>query len=393
MALKTKSGSRSNKKSNGRTQLSTKTPTKASSSQKEVRTKVKKVLKLPSKTFETSICVPTSAISSCVNIEQITYTVYQIAQAAVLFAVGEVVVLETNDEPAKSHKEDELSDSMLIATLLQYFVTPPYLLRTVFKQKYFHYFKYAAKLPRLSALPFMRYYLSNKNRYREGLAIPMSKERISQVNNSSGSSKKTFKQTKHINIGKSEPLVLKSQLVPTNVRVTVDLLEKRIVSPSEAYGDFVGAKASFGYQVRVANTFAELFTDSSWPQGYSQAIWVNSGDYYFDESLTKYKRISNIIPHIERIVTRPRSNGQDIHDEKSSTEQEIPAILLVFGKWDHIKNSFNSSREQFEGCDGAHQFFDGQLDLPGAVPQGNVTIHDSCLISLTLLGSMSANIQ
>lgn len=328
--------------------------------------KPKRSIKVSTKTINYCICIPTSILDNCKNLEQITYTAYQIAKSATIFNVGEIVILDLEKEKEKTNatNSDRLSRSVLLASLLQYFVTPPYLVKSVFKQQYRNCFKFAATLPRLAALPFMRHIEEDQGRYREGLSIRMSKP--------NENSKKEFKQTKFINVGKAEPLELKAQLVPTNVRVTVDTIEGKVVSPIEAYGDFVGAQASYGYQVRIAKTFGDLFTQCSYKDGYSQAVWINSGDYFYNESTKKYHKIESNVACINKVIT-------------GTKEGEPTNILLCYGKWDHIAKSFKESQDQFEGCDGAHQFFDGQIELPGTAPQGNITIQDSVMISLSVI--------
>ncbi|CAB4253039.1 similar to Saccharomyces cerevisiae YGR283C Protein of unknown function [Maudiozyma barnettii] len=338
--------------------------------------KPKKTLRVDTKILNHSICVPTTILKNCTNLDQITHIVYQIAKAATIFNVGELVILELGDRKTKQNSDDKqrLSDSMLIASLLQYFVTPPYLVKSVFKKQYMKYFVAAEKLPRLTALPFMRHYNEDEGRYREGLAVRME--------NPSNKSTKEYKQTKYINIGKDELLSLKTQLVPTNVRVTVDAVERKVVSPVEAYGDFVGAQSSFGYHVRVTKNFGSIFTDCSFPNGYSQCIWANSGDFFYDEQEKKYSKVETKVPRITKIV-KPETNEND-----SSTTTQPANLLIVFGKWYDIKKSFDESKDQFEGCDGAHQFFDGQIEMPGASPQGNICIEDSCMITLSVLDAM-----
>lgn len=342
--------------------------------------KPKKTLKVQSKTLNHSICIPTTVLKHCENIDQITHVIYQIAKAATIFNVGEIIILDLGnrkDAQTKDNDTKRLSDAILIASLLQYFVTPPYLVKSVFKKQYIKYFTAASKLPRLAALPFMRYYKENEGRYREGLAVRME--------NPNDKSTKEFKQTKYINIGKPELLALKAQLVPTNVRVTVDIIEKKVVSPVEAYGDFVGAKSSFGYHVRIAKSFGSVFTECSFPSGYSQCIWVNSGDYFYDETLKKYNKVETKVPRITKII----QPSKEQNDDDSNTKNIEPAnLLIVLGKWENIKKSFNESKDQFEGCDGAYQFFDGQIEMPGVSPQGNVTIEDSCMISLSVIDAM-----
>ncbi|SMN20414.1 similar to Saccharomyces cerevisiae YGR283C Protein of unknown function [Maudiozyma saulgeensis] len=378
MAPKRKENEVPKNKSNKKLKSETKTlATKKKDSQKtHILVKPKKTLRVDTKTLNHSICIPTTILNNCTNLDQITHVVYQIAKAATIFNVGELVILDLGDRKSKQNTEDKqrLSDSMLIASLLQYFVTPPYLVKSVFKKQYMKYFVAAEKLPRLTALPFMRHYNEDNGRYREGLAVRME--------NPSSKSTKEYKQTKYINIGKSELLSLKTQLVPTNVRVTVDVLEHKVVSPVEAYGNFVGAQSSFGYHVRVTKNFGSIFTDCSFPNGYSQCIWANSGDYFYDEQEKKYSKAETKVPRITKIV-KPEPNG-----EENSTQTQPANLLIVFGKWNDIKKSFNESKDQFEGCEGAHQFFDGQIEMPGASPQGNICIEDSCMIALSVLDTM-----
>lgn len=349
--------------------------------------KPKKTIKVLSKTVNYSLCIPSSMLASCRNLEQITHAVYQVAKAATIFNVGEIVVLDV-EEPRSSERSEQssqrgergsLSDAMLIASLLQYFVTPPYLVNTVFKKQYRRYFQAASTLPRLSALPFMRYLEQDQGRYREGLAIRMEKPGAAKKG-------KPFQQTKYVNVGRADALELRTQLVPVNVRVTVDTVERRVVSPQEAYGDFAGAQASYGFHVRVAKTFGAVFTESAQPSGYSQALWVNGGDFYYDGDHAKNRKIEEKLPYVTG-VARDDSRSDAASEAGGAAGAPSNNVLLVCGRWAHISASFQRSSDQFEGCDGAHQFFDGQLKLPGAAPQGLVPVPDCCMICLALVAT------
>lgn len=348
---------------------------------KAPKKKLKKTIKICSKTINYSLCIPVSVIDNCKNLEQATHVVYQIAKSAVLFNVGEIVVLDlgrAEDVPKEPRHRFQMSPVLLVASLLQYFVTPPYLVKSVFKKEYQECFKVAAKLPRITALPFMRHLHEDNGRYREGLAVRMQRP----AQGARPAKKKAYDQTKYVNVGKGGALELRGQLVPANVRVTVDLIDRKVVSPAEAYGDFVGAQASYGFHVRVAKTFADIFTQSPAPNGYTQTVWVNSGDFYFDPTTKKSLKLETKIPRIGKIL-------KPTPEEVASGEAENPAhLLVVLGKWDHLKKSFTRSREMFAGCEGAHQFFDGQLELPGSAPEANIGIHDSCMIAMTMLASL-----
>ncbi|AEY98475.1 FAGL342Cp [Eremothecium gossypii FDAG1] len=363
----------------------------------------KKVLKVSSKTLNYTLCIPTSILDNCANLEQVTHALYQIAKAATLFNVGEIVVLDlgTDTDAAAPHlaaseleprkrkikfedvtektetsnkkSASRLSGAMLIATLLQYFVTPRYLVSSVFKKKYSSYFNCAAKLPRLSALPFMRHLQTDQGRYREGLSVNMAKP---------AAAKKPSTRTKYINIGKDTMLELRSQQVPVNVRVTVDTVNKNVVSPAEAYGDYSGANAAYGYSVRVARTFADIFLGAGFAGGYTQSLWVNSADFFFDPAAQSSVRLDSKIPHVQKII---KPSLEELHEQLSVQPANL---LLVFGKWKHLSDKFQQTKDQFDGASGAHDLFDGRLDLPGA-PEGYICIEDSCMVALATLATYS----
>ena len=152
--------------------------------------KFKKVEKPLSQTRHYSLCIPTTLVSDCRNLSQITHKVYQVAKFASLFNVSEVVILEDNSQVDATKKK--ISTAKLILALLQYFVTPPYLRNTVFNEKFRPYLTAASKLPRLSTLPFTRYQKQDHGRYREGLTIKMQKPTLARKKTG-----KVFKQTKY----------------------------------------------------------------------------------------------------------------------------------------------------------------------------------------------------
>lgn len=335
-----------------------------------------------------SVCIPSNCVSHCANLEQVTHFVYQIAKTATLFKISELIILDLDDKAkldkaareklhpkakplvvdeekvGQENKEEKLKkdvakingklpNSILISILLQFFITPPYLRSMVFKKKYLPYFKFANKLPRLTTLPFMQNGSDNtQNKYREGLSIQMKHP----------TAKKRFKQTSYINIGREKPIKLKGQLVPTNVRVTINLETQKIVSPMEAYGN---ENISFGYTVRIAPKFSNIFTpigssnNNNNTLEYTQTIWINSQDY-FQESKDSFK--------IKEIDSLKGNN-----------------ILLIFGNLKYLKKSFHM--DNFVGIESVKQFFDGQLTLPETMIPGNITIEDAIMVGMSVLSS------
>lgn len=366
-------------------------PAKSESSPKETRK--------PSKTagpVQTSLCIPSSVIakSNASNLEQITYVAYQIAKAAAIYNVAEIVVLDVPSFQARQEKEEKdlqkavqvegekgnkkikfnisneeiikeasaatgkdaevleessnmENNSLLFATLLQYFVTPPYLVKGVFAASKFNKkFKYAEKLPKLTTLPFM-----NNNDvardFKEGLTIPKHTPKITKKNKKVSALKK-LKVTKYVNVGDATPLELNGLEVPVNVRVTVDTKNKKIVSPQAAYG-VSGNKASFGYLVRFAKTFSSIFTELSFPGGYTESVFVNADNFFSSTS-------NSSLPQTEK----PK-DGQ---------------VLLVVGNLHDLEYSF--SQDTIPGVEKVTEMFDSEV----AVPAG-LRIEDAALVGLT----------
>ncbi|CUM63011.1 uncharacterized protein PRCAT00000573001 [Priceomyces carsonii] len=368
-----------------------------------------KVTKKPVKQipkFQCSLCIPSTIISesNARNLDQATSVAYQVAKAATLFNVSEIVILSIPEDKIESNKESVLNaitipndqggkklvfnfaddnaagkikenttaegkspnnektdeKSLILAALLHYFVTPPYLVKSVFaSSKCDKKFKYASKLPKLSSLPFM----SNNNvfkDFKEGLTIPKHTPKIKK-NNKKVSPLKKLAVTKYVNIGEPKPMELKEQQVPVNVRVTVDLKNKKIVSPVEAYG-VIGAKSSFGYHVRICKSFSDIFRESSFPDGYSSSVYVNCNNF-FD---------SNEKPdETEGLTSFERANITDRAN-----------VLLVLGNPNDYSLSFSRDASNLEGVQSFAQMMDSKM----LIPEG-ARIEDGVTISLTKLYS------
>ena len=301
-----------------------------------------------------SICIPTTVIDNCCNLEQATFTAYQIARTAVLFNVQEIVVLDLSKDKKhekKSRPEKCITDSLLLATLLQYYVTPPNLLDTTFKKKNKSYLKYAFAFPPLHQLPFM--VESVEQPYKEGLSIaPDNSEKQTDGN-----------LTNLVYIGRNNIITLANQNIPKTVRVTVDTQRKEVVSPGVAYKE-----KPLGYHVRMASNLNEA------SEHYTKILWANSGDFHYDEGLSRYYKAETKLPYITKI-------------RKSAVSNTPCNILLIFGKWNHLKRCFKRSSLESSAL---HHYFSGQLQFPGTVSQGNIPIQDSLPIALTMLQQWSS---
>ncbi|KAG7193255.1 uncharacterized protein KQ657_001018 [Scheffersomyces spartinae] len=356
---------------------------------------VEKAVKKPSRkpsSPQVSLAIPSTIISrtNAANLEHVTHIAYQVAKAAATFNVSEIVIIDVPNEKEESYdssvvlkgdkggtklkfdddeetkkmdskvasnenvnNEPQLKDmrtfdnGVLFATLLQFFVTPPYLVQTVFaKNQYKNKFGVAKKLPKISMLPFM----SNNEVYRsfkEGLTI--AKRTPQTLNKRKKVKGSKLSVTKYVNIGEKEPLELVGQDVPVNVRVTVDIANKKVVSPLEAYG-FQGCKGTFGYQVRHARLLSAVFTGSGFEDGYTCSLHVLCQDYF-----------GNSVVSTE---LKPPSNSKD-------------RVLLVFSN-DRELEALKKADSQLSSIDSVSQLFDGRINVPTAA-----RVEDAVFIALT----------
>lgn len=323
-----------------------------------------------------TLVVPSTCISETVvkSYQQAVHTAYQIARAAVAYNVDEIVVYEPSERPdvkdqktqtaetttytkpkivfnaeTSNQQKPELSErAVTLASLLQFFVTPEYLRKSIFTPETTSTnFEYAKKLPKL-LLPFME---SRDARYKEGMSIPMTLNK--NVNSKISKQKRNTKkaeakgielqpptvdgETPYINIGADEPHELEYGVsVPVGVRVTVDIKENKVVSAVEAYG------RDTGYSVRVATDFSHIFTMPSTPEGYDYTVWCPGGE--FKQGEVKAEVQPKPIFALPRSVKRP---------------------LFVFGQWDHVEDAVK--HDTVLGVSGAKELFDSKLDFKRAV--------------------------
>ena len=278
------------------------------------------------------------------------------------------------DENTDERVNDDKDDALLLASLLQFFITPPYLIKTMFLPRLnpkfgqvLPKFKYAFKLPKIPSLPFMQ----NNNvheHFKEGIIIPRETPKIKSKTDKQKLVPSPHKVTvsKYVNIGESEAMKLDiAREVPVYSRVTIDVRNKTIVSAKQAYG-INGHKLSFGYHVRMVNDnqFNKVFTNSPLSDGYSQTIFVNCDDYFDKWS----KLVDESVPLFEK---KGDANGNNDN------------LLIILGNYGTIQRNFQSDEAKssiFEGLDNVLKLFDCRLDIPKGC-----RIEDATLIALTKL--------
>lgn len=214
-----------------------------------------------------SIAVPGSILDNAQSPELRTYLAGQIARAACIYKVDEVVVFDdigdvTEDEKRKIRKDDVLGEGRIgclqLARILQYLECPQYL------RKYFFPIhkdlQYAGLLNPLDAPHHLRQ--SDESQFREGIVTnkPIRAGRGSQVNvgllNDVHVDKVLtagLRVTVKIPAEQQNPKKLKGILVPPN-------------TPRIETGTY------WGYSVRLANNLTDVLTKCPYKDGYDLTI-------------------------------------------------------------------------------------------------------------------------
>lgn len=347
--------------------------------QKEIKQRAKKTLKLPSKKVSFSVCIGTSIIANCKNLEQITYILYQVAKTCTMYNVSEIVIL--NDAVANREEEEEnkkkddskFSKTAIISTILQYFITPQYLVKSIFKKKHLSLLKHCERLPKLPTLPFNKLISGGDSDvkkdtklYKEGISVTM------EHPNPAKKQTQKYDQTKYIQIGESKLLELSNQIIPKNVRVTVDVFEKKIVSPKEAYGsDFLNLNGdNFGYTIRACNNMEQVYLQCLKKDGYDQTVFVNCGDLH-SKSFKDDKSRVNLV------------DGVKVGDKIVKKDLETPSqVLIIFNSWYNLRQLFEKVSNNLQGqLEDIGEIFD--LELP--VVTHLVNPEDAILATLSKL--------
>lgn len=214
-----------------------------------------------------SIAVPGSILENAQSAELRTYLAGQIARAACVFCVDEIIVYDDIGEKLNT-KKSKLEDidgvkvarksCVQLARILQYLECPQYLRK--------HFFpihkdlEFAGLLNPLDAPHHLR--MTNDFKFREG--ITMNKK----VKPGKGS---------QVNVGLLQD-VSTDKLLNPGIRVTV-----RMLPPSEGSKKLKGKIVSlatpraetgvyWGYTVRIANSLSQVFTQCPYKDGYDLTI-------------------------------------------------------------------------------------------------------------------------
>ncbi|KAK8741115.1 hypothetical protein OTU49_002500 [Cherax quadricarinatus] len=220
--------------------------------------------------YTISIAVPATILEdTCIKDELRTYVVGQIARAANIYSIDEIVVY--ND---RNCNKDCLE---MMRMLLEYQECPQYLRKYLFQ---FH--RYLRRVGVLNALNSPHHLLSNQwCEYREGVVL----ERDS-------------KSTSYVDIGLGVDVSINQKLEP-GLRVTLKLppeartLQKPCGVVVSADEPRLEAGYYWGYTVRVANSLSEVVAGSRFPDGYD--LLIGTSDKGDDARKMEYPTFSHAL--------------------------------------------------------------------------------------------------
>lgn len=263
-----------------------------------------------------SIAVAGSIIDNAQSLELATRLAGQIARAATIFRVDEVVVFdgEPQSEDSVVATTDKCNGSKsgarFLVRILQYLETPQYLRRRLFPMH--NSLKFVGLLPPLDAPHHVRKH--EWSPYREGITL---KENPSNTRGT------------HVDVGLSKNVVVE-QVLEAGQRVTVAMGDSRNVgtecvkqvvtsmSPREEMGLY------WGYKVRYASNLSYVFKDSPYKDGYDHIIGtsehglvVNSSELIipaFRHLLIAFGGLAGLEETIEEDKALKGKNPHDVFD-------------------------------------------------------------------------------
>ncbi|KAJ0093877.1 hypothetical protein Patl1_25420 [Pistacia atlantica] len=224
-----------------------------------------------------SIAVPGSIIDNAQSLELATRLASQIARAATIFRIDEVVVFDNKSnlekDPAVNNSDENESGAAFLFRILQYLETPQYLRKALFPMH--SSLRFVGMLPPLDAPHHLRKH--EWAPFREGVTL---KERVP---NSGGTL---------VDVGLNKNVLIDQVLKP-GVRVTVAMGTNRNLDsdfprnvvpaskPKEETGMY------WGYKVRYASDISSVFKDCSYKGGYDHLIGTSEhGDTVNSSELT-----------------------------------------------------------------------------------------------------------
>lgn len=247
------------------------------------------IVKSPNKprSYTVSIAVPASIlVETCIKDSLRTYVVGQIARAANIYSVDEIVVFDDKCwKKSDVTTQAEIKDFIeMMQLLLEYQECPQYLRKHLFQ--FHHHLKNVGVLNALNSPHHLR--VNQWCEYREGVVLD-----------------KSNKSASYVDIGLGTDVFI-NQPLQSGLRVTVHLPpEAREVK--RPYGTVVSPdepreKAGYywGYTVRVANSLSEVVAGSRFPDGYDLLIGTSDkGEDVATVDLSKFEHALIVFGGVE----------------------------------------------------------------------------------------------
>jgi methyltransferase len=221
----------------------------------------------PGREYTVSIALPGSIIQNAQSRELRTYLAGQIGRALAIFNIDEVVVFDDRSMSEIEAAGSAFGDpNMFLVRILQYLECPQYLRKKMFALH--PDLKFAGLLNPIDAPHHMR---ANEDRpYREGVIVD------AKANNGKKGSLVHVGTRQYVQIGKA---------LKPGVRVTVEMKKKEAVEPTKPTKEL---GVYWGYNVRFAKSFKDIFVESPYKEGYDCAIGTSeNGSNVSKMKLTK----------------------------------------------------------------------------------------------------------
>ena len=291
--------------------------------------------------YTVGLAVAGSILDNCQTQELRTYLAGQVARAAAIFNVDEIVVF--NDKKKSDDNDQEYNRGCVqMARILQYLECPQYLRRSFFP---IHSdLKHAGLLSPTDMPHHVR--ADEETLYREGVVL-----------------ERDAGQDKcWVNIGLKKDCLVERSLKP-GLRVTVKLVagytwdkvvKGTVVSPTQPR---VSAGMYWGYVTRCADTISQVFTGCPHKEGYDLMIGTSEkGQDVGDVKLRKFKNLLVVFGGVGGLEAALEADeGLDISDPKelfdsyinvcpeqgSRTIRTEEAILIAMSSLRHKINQAN----------------------------------------------------
>lgn len=268
-----------------------------------------------------TIALAGSIINNAQSLELATRLAGQIARAATIFRIDEVVVFDNKSDSVDDYSVKELDSSdenetgaPFLIRILRYLETPQYLRRALFPKH--NSLRYVGVLPPLDAPHHLRKH--EWAPYREGVTL---KER-------------SLDSGTLVDVGLHKHVVI-DQVVEPGTRVTVAMgtnrnldtdLPREIASPSKPREE---SGMYWGYRVRYASNLSSVFKDCPYKGGYDHLIGtsehgliVNSSNLTiptFRHLLIAFGGLAGLEESIEEDNNLKGKNAQEVFDSYLNT--------------------------------------------------------------------------